>query len=262
MPETKKLFLLDAMALIYRAFYALNKNPRISSKGLNTSAIVGFANTLFDVIRNEKPTHIGVAFDTHAPTLRAEEFFAYKANRQEMPEDLARSLPYIVKLIEGFNIPILFVDGYEADDVIGTLVKKAEKKGFTTYMMTSDKDFGQLVSDKSFIFRPAYMKNKAEVLGVKEVCEKFGIKRPEQVIDVLGLWGDASDNIPGIPGIGEKRAKELIAVYGSLENVLEHAHELKGKMAENVQKFTQQALDSKRLATIMLDVPIVLTKIL
>lgn len=256
MPETKKLFLLDAMALIYRAFYALNKNPRISSKGLNTSAIVGFANTLFDVIRNEKPTHIGVAFDTHAPTLRAEEFLAYKANRQEMPEDLARSLPYIVKLIEGFNIPILFVDGYEADDVIGTLVKKAEKKGFTTYMMTSDKDFGQLVSDKSFIFRPAYMKNKAEVLGVKEVCEKFGIKRPEQVIDVLGLWGDASDNIPGIPGIGEKRAKELIAVYGSLENVLEHAHELKGKMAENVQKFTQQALDSKRLATIMLDVPI------
>lgn len=256
MTESKKLFLLDAMALIYRAFYALNKNPRINSKGMNTSAIVGFANTLFDVIKNEKPTHIGVAFDTHAPTLRAEEFIAYKANRQEMPEDLARSLPYIVKLIEGFNIPILFVDGYEADDVIGTLVKIAEKKDFTSYMMTSDKDFGQLVTDRTFVFKPAYMGNKAEILGVKEVCEKFGIERPEQVIDMLGLWGDASDNIPGIPGIGEKRAKELIATYGSLENVLDHADDLKGKMAENVRNFAQQALDSKRLATIILDVPI------
>ncbi len=256
MTESKKLFLLDAMALIYRAFYALNKNPRINSKGMNTSAIVGFANTLFDVIKNEKPTHIGVAFDTHAPTLRAEEFIAYKANRQEMPEDLARSLPYIVKLIEGFNIPILFVDGYEADDVIGTLVKIAERKGFTSFMMTSDKDFGQLVTDRTFVFKPAYMGNKAEVLGVKEVCEKFGIERPEQVIDMLGLWGDASDNIPGIPGIGEKRAKELISTYGSLENVLDHADDLKGKMAENVRNFAQQALDSKRLATIILDVPI------
>jgi len=256
MPEMKKLFLLDAMALIYRAFYALNKNPRINSKGLNTSAILGFANTLLDIIKNEKPTHIGVAFDTHAPTLRAEEFIAYKANRQEMPEDLAKSLPYIVKLIEGFNIPILFVDGFEADDVIGTLVKKAEKQDFTTFMMTSDKDFGQLVSDKTFIFRPAYMGNKAEILGVKEVCEKFSIQRPEQVIDILGLWGDASDNIPGIPGIGEKRAKELIATYGSLENVIAHADELKGKMAENVRDFAQQGMDSKRLATIILDVPI------
>ncbi|MBE0637735.1 MAG: DNA polymerase I [Bacteroidales bacterium] len=256
MPETKKLFLLDAMALIYRAFYALNKNPRINSKGMNTSAIVGFANTLLDVIKNQKPTHIGVAFDTHAPTLRAEEFIAYKANRQAMPEDLAKSLPYIVKLIEGFNIPILFVDGYEADDVIGTLAKVAEQKDFTTYMMTSDKDFGQLVSDKTFIFRPPFMGNKAEVLGVPEVCKKFGIERPEQVIDMLGLWGDASDNIPGVPGIGEKRAQELIATYGTLENVLDHADELKGKMAENVREFAQQALDSKRLATIVLDVPI------
>lgn len=256
MPETKKLFLLDAMALIYRAFYALNKNPRINSKGLNTSAILGFANTLFDVIKNEKPTHIGVAFDTHAPTLRAEEFIAYKANRQAMPEDLAKSLPYIVKLIEGFNIPILFVDGFEADDVIGTLVKKAEKKGFTSYMMTSDKDFGQLVSERTFIFRPPFMGNKAEILGVKEVCEKFSIERPEQVIDILGLWGDASDNIPGIPGIGEKRAKELIATYGSLENVIAHADDLKGKMAENVRDFAQQGLDSKRLATIILEVPV------
>jgi DNA polymerase I len=256
MAETKKLFLLDAMALIYRAYYALNRNPRINSKGLNTSAILGFANTLFDVIKNEKPTHIGVAFDTHAPTLRAEEFISYKAHRQEMPEDIAKSLPYIKKLIEGFNIPVLFLDGYEADDVIGTLAKIANQKDFKTYMMTSDKDFGQLVSENVFVYKPAYMGNKAEVLGVAEVCKKFGIERPEQVIDILGLWGDASDNIPGIPGIGEKRAKELIAKYGSLENVLDHADELKGKMAENVREYAQQALDSKRLATIMLDVPV------
>ncbi len=257
MAETKKLFLLDAMALIYRAFYALNRNPRINSRGLNTSAILGFANTLFDVIKNEKPTHIGVAFDTHAPTLRAEEFIAYKAHRQEMPEDIAKSLPYIKQLIEGFNIPVLFLDGYEADDVIGTLAKIAEQKDFITYVMSSDKDFGQIVSDKVFIYKPAYMGNKAEILGVAEVCKKFSIERTEQVIDILGLWGDASDNIPGIPGIGEKRAKELIAKYGSLENVLDHAVELKGKMAENVREYAQQALDSKRLATIMLDVPVV-----
>ena len=169
MPEPKKLFLLDAMALIYRAFYALNKNPRINSKGMNTSAVLGFANTLLDVIKNEKPTHLGVAFDTQAPTTRAEEYIEYKANRQAMPEDLANSLPYIIKLIEGFNIPVLFVDGYEADDIIGTLVKKAEDKGFTSFMMTSDKDFGQLVSENTFIFRPAYMGNKAETLGVKAV---------------------------------------------------------------------------------------------
>jgi len=256
MPEPKKLFLLDAMALIYRAFYALNKNPRINSKGMNTSAVLGFANTLLDVIKNEKPTHLGVAFDTQAPTTRAEEYIEYKANRQAMPEDLANSLPYIVKLIEGFNIPVLFVDGYEADDIIGTLVKKAEDKGFTSFMMTSDKDFGQLVSENTFIFRPAYMGNKAETLGVKEVCERFEIEKPEQVTDILGLWGDASDNIPGIPGIGEKTAKKLIATYGSLENVIAHVDDFKGKMAQNIREFAQQGIDSKRWATIILDVPI------
>jgi len=256
MPETKKLFLLDAMALIYRAFYALNKNPRINSKGLNTSAVVGFANTLFEVIRNEQPTHLGVAIDTFAPTIRKEGFVDYKANRQQMPEDIANALPYIERLIEGFNIPLLFVDGYEADDVIGTLAKKAEKKGFVTYMMTSDKDFGQLVSDRIFMYKPARMGNKAEVLGVKEICEKYGIRNPLQLIDILGLWGDASDNIPGVPGIGEKRAKELIAQFGSVEAVIQNADKLKGKMAENVKKYAQQALESKQLATIMLDVPI------
>jgi len=170
MPETKKLFLLDAMALIYRAYFAFSKNPRINSKGLNTSAILGFANTLFEILKNEKPTHIGVAFDTMAPTVRHEEFVEYKATRDKMPEDIAKSIPYIKKLIEGFNIPILYVDGYEADDVIGTLTKQAEKVDFETYMMTPDKDFGQLVSDKTFIYKPARMGNKAEVMGVKEVC--------------------------------------------------------------------------------------------
>jgi len=256
MPEQKKLFLLDAMALIYRAFYALNKNPRINSKGLNTSAIVGFANTLFELIRTEQPTHIGVATDTHAPTIRSEGFVEYKANRQAMPEDISKAIPYIYKLIEGFNIPLLFVDGYEADDVIGTLAKRAEKDGFVTYMMTPDKDFGQLVTENIYMYKPPRMGNKAEIMGVKEICEKFSIQRPEQVIDILGLWGDASDNIPGIPGIGEKRAKELIGQYGSVEAVIENVDKLKGKMAENVKDYAAQGLESKQLATIILDVPI------
>lgn len=256
MQEPKRLFLLDAMALIYRAYYALNKNPRITSKGLNTSAILGFANSLFEIIRNEKPTHIGVATDTQAPTIRSEGFAEYKANRQKMPEDIANAIPYIYKLIEAFNIPLLFVDGYEADDVIGTLAKRAEKDGFTTYMMTPDKDFGQLVSENIYMYKPARMGNKAEVLGVDEICAKFEIQRPTQVIDILGLWGDTSDNIPGIPGIGEKRAKELIGKYDSVEGVIEHVDELKGKMAENVRNFADQALESKQLATIDLEVPI------
>ncbi len=256
MSEPKKLFLLDAMALIYRAYFAFSKNPRINSKGLNTSAVLGFANTLYDVLKNEKPTHIGVAFDTMAPTLRQEGFVEYKANREKMPEDLAASIPYVKQLLEGFNIPILYVDGYEADDVIGTLAKQAEKQDFITYMMTPDKDFAQLVSDNIFMYKPARMGNKAEKLGVNEVCEKFGIKRPEQVIDILGLWGDASDNIPGIPGIGEKRAKELIAEFGSVEELLKNTHKLKGKMKENVENFAEQGLKSKELATIILDVPL------
>ena len=256
MPE-KKLFLLDAMALIYRAFYALNKNPRVNSKGLNTSAILGFANTLFDVLKNEKPTHIGVAFDTAAPTQRHVDFTAYKAHREAAPEDLITSLPYIRELIEAFNIPVLIMDGYEADDIIGTLAKQAETKGFLTYMMTSDKDFGQLVSDKTLIYKPAKFGNPPEIWGVKEVCEKFNIKRPEQIKDILGLWGDASDNIPGIPGIGEIIAKKLIAEYDTIENLITNASSiLNEKLREKVETYKDQALLSKQLATILLDVPV------
>jgi DNA polymerase I len=256
MTQPKKLFLLDAMALIYRAYFAFSKNPRINSKGFNTSAIFGFANTLLDVLKNEEPTHIGVAFDTIAPTLRRDEFANYKANRQAIPEDLALSIPLVQKLLEGFRIPILFADGYEADDVIGTLAKQAEKEGFMTYMMTPDKDFGQLVTDKIFIYKPARMGNKAEILGVKEVCEKFEIDHPMKVIDILGLWGDASDNIPGIPGIGEKRAKELIAEFGSMEAIFENSDKLKGKIKENIEAFKAQGIQSKSLATIYLDAPV------
>jgi DNA polymerase-1 len=256
MPE-KKLFLLDAMALIYRAFYALNKNPRVNSKGLNTSAIMGFANTLFDVLKNEKPTHIGVAFDTAAPTQRHVDFAEYKAQREEAPEDLIASLPYIRELIEAFNIPTLILPGYEADDIIGTLAKKAEQQGFLTYMMTSDKDFGQLVSDKTLIYKPAKFGNPAEIWGPKEVCAKFEIDRPEQVKDILGIWGDASDNIPGIKGIGEVGAKKLIAEFGSVENMIEHVHEIKNdKLREKVEANKEMALLSKQLASILLDVPL------
>ena len=253
----KKLFLLDAMALIYRAFYALNKNPRINSKGLNTSAIMGFANTLFEVLKNEKPTHIGVAFDTPAPTQRHIDFTAYKAHREEAPEDLIASLPYIHELIEAFNIPTLILPGYEADDIIGTLAKKAEANGFLTYMMTSDKDFGQLVSEKTLIYKPAKFGNPAEIWGPKEVCEKFGIERPEQVKDILGIWGDASDNIPGIMGIGEVGAKKLIAEFGSVENLVAHVKEIKNdKLREKVEANKDMALLSKQLASIILDVPL------
>ena len=256
MPE-KKLFLLDAMALIYRAFYALNKNPRINSKGLNTSAILGFTNTLFDLLKNQKPTHIGVSFDTAAPTQRHVDFTAYKAHREETPEDLVLSIPYIKELIRAFRIPILEVDGYEADDVIGTLAKHAEKKGFITYMMTPDKDFGQLVSDNIWIYKPAKFGNPAEILGVKEVCDKFNVQRPEQVIDILGLWGDVSDNIPGIPGIGEVTAKKLIAEFDSIENLIANVTTIKNeKLREKIETYKEQALLSKQLATIILDVPI------
>jgi len=256
MQTEKKLFLLDAMALIYRAYFALNKNPRFTSKGLNTSAIYGFANTLLDVLRTEKPSHIAVAFDTSEPTVRHVEFEEYKAQREALPEDIAASLPYIVELIKAFNIPVLVYPGFEADDIIGTLAKKAEEKNFLVYMMTSDKDFGQLVSPSIFIYKPGKMGSKPEILGVKEVCERYGISDPRQVIDILGLWGDASDNIPGIPGIGEKRARELISQYGSLENVLEKAGDIPGKMGQNLAEFSRQGLQSKQLATIILHVPV------
>ncbi len=258
----KKLFLLDAMALIYRAFYALNKNPRINSKGVNTSAILGFANTLFDLLRNERPTHIGVAFDTHAPTIREGNFAAYKAQREKAPEDLIKSIPYIMELIEAFRIPILMVDGYEADDVIGTLAKKAEEAGFQTFMMTPDKDFGQLVSEKTLIYKPAKFGNPAEILGPAQVCERFGIERPDQVKDILGLWGDVSDNIPGIPGVGEVIAKKLIAEFGTVENLIENAGKITNeKLREKVITHKDQALLSKNLATIILDVPIAFDEI-
>ncbi|PTS95082.1 DNA polymerase I [Pedobacter sp. HMWF019] len=252
----KKLFLLDGMALIYRAHFALSKNPRFTSTGINTSAVMGFANTLMEVLKKEKPSHIAVVFDTEAPTERHTDFEAYKAHRQAMPEDLSAALPYVFKLIEGFNIPVITKDGFEADDIIGTLAKEGEKRGYTVYCMTPDKDFAQLVSDNIFIYKPARMGNEMEILGVPEVLAKWEIEDVKQVIDILGLWGDAVDNIPGIPGIGEKTAKSLIKQYGSMENIIAHSHELKGKQRENVENFAEQGLVSKKLATIILDVPV------
>ena len=252
----KKLFLLDAYALIYRAFFAMNKNPRMTSKGLNTSAVMGFLNSLYEILKNEKPTHIGVAFDVAGTEQRQAEYSDYKANREKMPDDLREAIPYIIRLIEAFYIPIYGVEGYEADDVIGTLSKKAEKEGFTTYMMTPDKDFGQLVTDKVLLYKPAKFGEPAQVWGPKEVCERYGISEPKQLIDILGLWGDAADNIPGIPGIGEKTAAILVGKYGSVENVIAHADELKGKQKDNVIEFAEQGLMSKALATINLEVPV------
>ncbi len=255
-PAEKKLFLLDAFALIYRAYFAFSKNPRINSKGQNTSAAFGFTNALIDVMKKENPTHLAVVFDAPAMTNRAEEHSFYKANREEMPEDIRNMIEPIKRVIEAFNIPILLKDGFEADDIIGTLAKKAEKEGFITYMMTPDKDFGQLVSENIFMYKPSRMGNGPEVWGIKEVCEKFEVDNPLKVIDILGLWGDAVDNIPGIPGIGEKTAKKLIAEYGSVENLIAHAHELKGKQQENVINFAEQGMISKMLATIIIDVDV------
>ena len=254
--ENKTLWLLDAYALIYRAHFAFSQNQMINSKGLNTSAIYGFTSTLFDVLNTHNPTHIAVVFDTSAPTARHIDFPAYKANREETPDDIKLAVPYIKKIIKGFNIPTLFSDGYEADDVIGTLAKKAEKEGYKTYMMTPDKDFGQLVSNNIFMYKPARMGNKAEVWGVEEVCKRFEIENPLQVIDYLGMCGDAVDNIPGIPGVGDKTAKKFLKQYGSIENLLENTADLKGKMKEKVEASKDLALLSKKLATIIIDVPI------
>lgn len=252
----KKLFLLDGMALIYRAYFAFNQNPRLTSTGVNTSAAFGFTNTLLDILRKENPTHIGISFDTAAPTERHIEFEAYKAHREAMPEDLRSNIPFIFKIIDAFNIPMFNMDGYEADDVIGTLAKKAGQNGFKTYMMTPDKDFGQLVDENIFMYKPPRLGNTFEVLGVKEILYKWEIERVEQVIDILGLWGDAADNIPGVPGVGEKTAKKLIQDYGSIENLLQNTHMFKGKLQENLINFGEQALLSKRLATINTNVPI------
>ena len=255
MDSDNKLFLLDAYALIYRAYYAFIKNPRINSKGFNTSAILGFVNTLEEVLKKENPTHIGVAFDPSGPTFRHEAFEQYKAQREETPEAIRLSVPIIKDIIRAYRIPILEVAGYEADDVIGTLATEAGRQGITTYMMTPDKDYGQLVSDKVFMYRPKHT-GGFEVMGVEEVKAKFDIKSPAQVIDMLGLMGDSSDNIPGCPGVGEKTAQKLIAEFGSIENLLEHTDQLKGALKTKVKTNREMITFSKFLATIKIDVPI------
>jgi DNA polymerase-1 len=252
----KKLFLLDGMALAYRAHFALIRRPIFTSKGVNTSALFGFTQTLLDILSNQSPTHIAVAFDTDAPTQRHRDFPDYKIQREAMPEDLSQALPHVRRMIEAFNIPVIALDGYEADDIIGTLVRRAEKESFESYMVTPDKDFGQLVAPKTFLYKPSRQGDGIEILGVDEILSKWGIKETSQVIDILGLWGDATDNIPGVPGIGEKTASKLIAEYGSVENLLGHTGELKGKLKEALEANREQALLSKRLATIDCAVPL------
>ena len=256
MNQNSKLFLLDAYALIYRAYYAFIKNPRINSKGFNTSAILGFVNTLEEVLKKENPTHIGVAFDPPGPTFRHEAFEQYKAQREETPEAIRLSVPIIKDIIKAYRIPILEVAGYEADDVIGTLATEAGNQGITTYMMTPDKDYGQLVTDHVFMYRPKYGDKEFEVMGVEQVKAKFDIQSPAQVIDMLGLMGDSSDNIPGCPGVGEKTAQKLIAEFGSIENLLEHTDQLKGALKTKVETNREMIIFSKFLATIKVDVPI------
>ncbi|MFT4639298.1 MAG: DNA polymerase-1 [Verrucomicrobiales bacterium] len=252
-----RLFLLDGMALIYRAHFALIRSPVYTSSGFNSSAIYGFANTLLDIKAKQKPTHLGLVFDTSAPTFRHVAYPEYKAQRQEMPEDLSAAIPHVKRLAEAFNIPVITMDGFEADDIIGTLAKRADDDGrFETYMVTPDKDFAQLVSETTFIYKPGRQGSDHEILSVEDILEKWEIERPEQVIDILGLWGDASDNIPGIPGIGEKTSKKLIKRFGSTEELLKNTGKLKGKQKENVINFGEQGLLSKQLATIKLDVPV------
>ncbi len=254
--ETKKLYLLDAFALIYRAYFAFNRNPLMNSKGMNVSAIQGFTSTMYDLIRNEKPTHIAVCFDSPGPTNRAVEYPFYKANRQEMPEDLRASLPYIKAVVDAFNIPRIELAGFEADDIVGTIAKKAEKDGFEVYMVTPDKDYGQLVSEHIFMYKPAHLRNPVDILTVDKILKKWDIQRIDQVIDVLGLMGDASDNIPGIKGVGEKTAVKLLKEFDSLENILANADKLKGKLKEKVIAGKEDAIISKKLATIICDVPV------
>ena len=256
MTGNKKLFLLDAYALIYRAYYAFIHNPVITSKGLNTSAIYGFVNTLNDVIKNQAPSHIAVVFDPPSPTFRHKMYKEYKANREATPEDIKKSVPYIKKVISAYNIPILEVEGYEADDTIGTIAKKAEKKGFKVYMMTPDKDFAQLVSDNIFIYKPGRGGAKAVIWDKAKVKENFLVDRPEQVIEVLALWGDASDNVPGAPGIGEKTSKKLIAKFGGIDEIFKNIEQFKGKQKENLIEYREQIELSRKLIEIPLDVPV------
>ena len=251
-----KLYLLDAYALIYRAYYAFIRNPRVNSKGMNTSAMFGFTNTLNDIIKNYQPTHIAVAFDVPGDVFRNETFPAYKANREETPDDIKLSIPYIRKIIEGFRIPIIELAGFEADDIVGTISRQAEKEGFDVFMVTPDKDFGQLVTEHVKMLKPGRQGNPSEIWGIDEICAKFGIERTEQVIDILGLQGDSVDNIPGVPGVGPKTATKLIADYGSVEGVIAHSHELKGKLRERIEENKEQALLSRDLATITCDVPL------
>jgi DNA polymerase I len=251
----KRLFLLDAFALIFRAYYSLIRSPRMTKNGKNTNAQFGFLNALMDLINNQKPSHIAVCFDTKAPTERHTDFAAYKANRQETPEDILLAVPDIKRMIEAFNIPVIEVDGYEADDIIGTLSVKAANAGYNVFMVTPDKDYGQLVNDNVCIYKPAYQGGKAEILGAKEVCQKWDIEHVSQVVDILGMMGDAVDNIPGIKGIGEKTAAKLLKAYGTLENVLAHADEIKGSVGEKIRNGKEDAIMSKKLATIILNVP-------
>jgi DNA polymerase I len=252
----KKLFLLDGMALVYRAHFALAGRPVFTSTGVNSSALFGFTQTLLDILANQQPTHLAVAFDTETPTERHREYPQYKAHREAMPEDIIAALPHVRRLIEAMNIPVLICEGFEADDIIGTLVRRAERQEFQCHMVTPDKDFGQLVTPNVLLYKPGRLADQKDILGPAEICQKWGIDRPDQVPDILGLWGDASDNIPGVPGIGEKTASKLIAQYGSLENLLAHTADLKGRQRQNLEQHRDNALLSKRLATINCAVPI------
>ena len=256
MENNKRLFLLDAYALIFRGYYAFIKNPRINSKGFDTSAILGFTNSLVDVIKRERPEYLAVCFDRGGSKSRSEIYTDYKANRDETPEAIKLGLPYIEKILTAMHIPIIVKEGFEADDIIGTLAKKAEKKGFKIFMVTPDKDFAQLVSDNIFMYRPARMGNEIEIWGVPEVQEKFQVEKPEQVIDYLGMMGDSVDNIPGLPGVGDKTAKKFLAEYGSMENLLNNTYKIKGKLKEKIEANKELGLLSKELAKIILNVPV------
>jgi DNA polymerase I len=252
----KKLFLLDAYALIYRAHFAFSQTPRISSKGLNTSVMLGFTNTMLEVLQKQKPSHIAVVFDTSAPTFRHVQYPEYKANREETPEDIRIAVPIVKDIIRAFNIPVIEKDGFEADDIIGTLAKKAARQGFEVFMMTPDKDFGQLVEEHIYLYKPAFMGNAVDIMGIDDILKKWDIDRIDQVVDMLGLQGDAVDNIPGIPGVGPKTASKFLKEYGSVEGLLENTDKLKGKMKEKVVEFAQQGLMSKELARINIEVPV------
>ncbi|WP_294250245.1 5'-3' exonuclease H3TH domain-containing protein, partial [uncultured Chryseobacterium sp.] len=254
--QDKRLFLIDAYAMIFRGYYALIRSPRITSAGLDTSAIFGFTNSLIELIRREKPTHLAVVFDVGEASVRTTDFLEYKANRSETPEAITAAIPYIHRILQAMHIPILGVPGYEADDVIGTIACKAEKEGYTTFMVTPDKDFAQLVTDKIKIYKPGLKGSEVEILGVEEVNAKYQIERPKQVIDFLAMMGDAVDNIPGLEGVGEKTAMKFLKEYGSIENLLANTHELKGKLKEKVEASAERGILSKKLATIICDAPV------